>query len=384
MFRIAKFIFLIFSTILTAMPMSNPQAATEDVFRIVDVAADATAQAAAEARELAIRDAQREALTRLLDRLTLIEDREQLPYLDDAKIGGLVSGLSFDKERYSSKRYLADFTISFDPEAVRDLLRVTGTSFSETQARNVVLLPIFREGETDVLWERNNPWRDAWRATDWRGNLLPFVIPQGKLSDIAAISVRQAVARKPKRLNAIGARYGTSEVLLARAALGYDARAERETLEIDLVRTGLAGEQVSALSLMSREGEARSDFLVRATKSVAETLTDVWKRQTLVEFTQQRTLMARAPLGSLSDWLELRRVLESESRIRKFNIESLSTDEVVLTIHYLGAPSQLAVALAQKDIELANMSDEEPDARDNPDEGPFDGHWALFITRPSR
>lgn len=393
MFRFAKFIFLIFSTALIATPLitvfgSGAWAATEDIFRIVNVPADATAEAAADARERAIREAQREALTRLLDRLTLIEDREQIPYLDDAKIAGLVDGLSFDNERYSSKRYLAKFTIDFSPEGVRELLRLTGTSFSETQARNIVLLPVFRDGESDVLWERVNPWRDAWRMTDWRGNLLPFVVPQGKLSDIAAISVRQALARKPRRLNAIGARYETSEVLLARAVIGYDARSERETLEIQLVRTGLAGEEVSALSLVSREGETRPDFLVRATRSVAEALTDVWKRQTLVEFSQQRTLLARAPLESLSDWLELRGVLERESRIRKFNIESLSTDEVVLTIHYLGVPSQLAVALAQKDIELADMSAGMDGAGDNSEDGPEDGpgdrDWALFITRTSR
>ena len=89
-------------------------AASDRVFTVKYVGVDVTARTAARARSLAIAEGQREALDRLFARLTLREDKDRLPLLDDTSVINLVSGLEFDDEKTSSKRYLANMTVRFN------------------------------------------------------------------------------------------------------------------------------------------------------------------------------------------------------------------------------------------------------------------------------
>ena len=347
----------VFSALMTFMllaPTGAQSAGQDDIFTVYDVPVDVTAGTAAIARDVAIRRAQRKASREVFARITLPEDRAQLPVLDDAHITRLVSAIDFSEERYSSKRYLANITITFNKDSIRDLVRVTGISFSQTQALPVVVVPLYREGPMEKLWEADNPWREAWRAQDWRGNLLPFVVPGGSLGDVAAISTRQAAAKEPARLEAIAQRYSAGETLVVDAALRYDTEHNAEALDVVITRYSQGvGQQLQATFLRDQQ-EDRPAFLAWCANQIADKLTGEWKRQTLIEFEKEDSLRARAPLRSLSDWLNLRQAFEKVGRIRRFELDSLSVEEAVVTIYYLGAPEQLSTALAQHNIGLSD------------------------------
>lgn len=324
----------------------------DDVFTVLEVPVDVTASTAARARDVAIRRAQRQASRQVLARITLPEDKRKLPALDDARVARLVSSIHFSEERYSSKRYIAKITIAFNRKSVLDLVRLSGISFSQTQARPIVVVPIYRDGDAETLWEPGNPWREAWRSHEWRGNLLPFVVPNGSLGDVAAISARQATAKDPVRIAAIANKYDAGETLVADAAMRYDAEGAAEALDVTVMRYTQSGEQGVNVTFLRDKKEDLGEFLAWCAAQIADRLTLEWKRQTLIEFDAQKTLIARAPLRSLKDWLNLQAALGDVGRIRRYVLESLAVEEAVVTIDFLGASEQLATALAQQGVTL--------------------------------
>lgn len=352
LFRSALYTFLCLLLIAPKGALGQAGIADDNIFTVNDVAVDVTASTAARARDIAIRRAQRQATKQVFARVTLPEDKGKLPVLDDARIARLVSSIDFSEERYSSRRYIANLTVTFNPKSVLDLVRLTGISFSQTQARPIVVVPVYREGPIEMLWERDNPWREAWRSHDWRGNLLPFVVPNGSLGDVAAISARQATAKEPGRIAAIAEKYGAGETLVADASLRYDMDRDAEALDVVIMRYNSAGEQGLTVTFLRDKEEDRPAFLAWCAKQIADRLTVAWKRQTLIDFEQQKSLQARAPLRSLADWLNLRAALGEVGRVRGYVLDSLAVEEAVVTIDFLGAPEQLSTALAQHGIGL--------------------------------
>lgn len=344
--------------LLTPLGAAAQQGIGDDVFTVREVPVDVTASTAARARDVAIRRAQRQASKQVLARITLPEDKRKLPVLDDTRIARLVSSIRFSEERYSSKRYIANITIAFNRKSVLDLVRLSGISFSQTQARPIVVVPIYRDGETELLWEPGNPWREAWRSHEWRGNLLPFVVPNGSLGDVAAINARQATAREPDRIAAIADRYNAGETLVADAAMRYDAEGAAEALDVTVMRYGQSDEQGVNVTFLRDKKEDLGEFLAWCAAQIADRLTLEWKRQTLIEFDAQKTLIARAPLRSLKDWLNLQAALGDVGRIRGYVLESLAVEEAVVTIDFLGAPEQLATALAQQGVNLIGTEED--------------------------
>jgi hypothetical protein len=59
-----------------------------------------------------------------------------------------------------------------------------------------------------------------------------------------------------------------------------------------------------------------------------------------------------APLGGLSDWVELRGRLRRVAFIQTSNLTSLSRDGATILLSYLGDEEQLILALAQRDLTL--------------------------------
>ena len=335
---------------------AQPGIGGDAIFTVRDVSIDVTASTAMRARDVAIRRAQRKAARTVFDRITLPEDKRKLPVLDDLRIARLVSSIDLSEERYSSRRYLATITITFNRKSILDLMRALDISFSQTQARPIVVVPIFREGATAMLWEAGNPWRAAWRSHDWCGNLLSFVVPIGSLSDVAAISVRQATSQVPDRIFAIAEKYGAEETIVADATMHHSAVDQPESLDVTI--TSHSGEQTLNVTFVRDETKGRDEFLAWCVTEITDRLTLEWKRQTLIESDEEKILRARAPLDSLRDWLALQAVLGEIGRVNGFVLDSLSVDEAALTIEFLGSPEQLATALEHRGGTLAFVNGE--------------------------
>ena len=90
----------------------------------------------------------------------------------------------------------------------------------------------------------------------------------------------------------------------------------------------------------------------RSAARIARRLEEEWKRETLLRFDTELVLSARLAIGALDDWIGMRDRLQRNAMISRVELAAISRRDAQIVLHYLGQPSQLAVSLAQDDVEL--------------------------------
>jgi hypothetical protein len=325
-----------------------------DVFTVSPVPVDATAANATAARDMAIAQGEASAFDTLMQRLTLAADRSKLPKLDRAAIEELVQGFEVANERRSGVRYLADFTVHFRPDAVRQLLRQNGIGFAETLSKPVVVLPVWHNGDSLALWDDPNPWRDAWMNASLPQGLVPIERPLGELEDVQAIDAAAAAKGDTAGIQAISGRYGGADVLVTQATLKADGAQHAVDVNTTRYAPDMPGiEQTWVTSTVANPNESDADLLGRAVVDTMTQVEEAWKAANILDFSQSGTLMARVPATSLQDWVAVRDRLAAIPAVRSSRLVSLDRAEARVEIHYVGNPDQLRIALAQRNLELS-------------------------------
>lgn len=328
--------------------------ATVDMFTVRGVAVDVTAETAAAARDRALAAGRRTALDRLFARLTPREERARLPQPEGGRLDDLIASFEVANEKTSAVRYLAELTVHFDRQAVRDLLRGAGVPFAETRSRPSLVLPVFRVAGAASLWDEPNPWRQAWAGQGDPDSLAPLILPIGDLTDIATLGAEQALAANAERLDAIARRYGAANVLLAVAELRTDP--DRGLPVIDLRARWFGDTAPERILIDAVAGESREDIsaaLAAAAAKVADWVVEGWKRDNILRFDREGEMVLSVPLAGLDDWLYIRARLAEVAVIRRGALLELSRAEARLALRYFGDEEQLRVALAQRDLHLS-------------------------------
>ena len=330
-----------------------------DLFVIRDVPVDVTAKTAARARVLAHAQGRAEAFRRLIERLTLEEDREKLPELGDETLAEIVSDFGVDNEKTSRVRYLAKLNVRFKADEIRRLFRDHGVRIAETVSKPILMLPIFEAGGGMRLWEEDNTWRNAWNLRRAHRGLVELALPLGDLSDRAALDAAQASSGDVQRLTALSSRYSAGDSVVALAQVGRVSGTSFRRLDISTTRYSSHSDPVAdQLVLTQKDGESLEGLLVRAADQVAANLEEAWKRENLLNSTIKGITAVTVPIGGLKDWLKVKGSLEKVSLVRRLEVILMSLDEIRINLHYVGAPEQLQIALGQADLALIREEDE--------------------------
>ena len=350
----------------------------DSVFTVAGVAIDAEADAAAEARELAIADGQRAALAILLRRLTVAGSA--LPEPDADAVAALVSGFAIDDERVSATRYRAVLTVDFDAPALRRLLRGSGVAYAETGSRPVLIVAVQRDPGRVLLWEDGNRWRRAWEERPAHGGLVPLLLPLGDVVDLGTVNAARALASDADALAALAERYGTSEAVVAVAGFAGSAAAAKpgtpgtpaapgtegaggegsaagRPLTVSLRRIGAADGRAVEKTLIGHAGESERALLERGAERIVTMLEDDWKAANLIRYDEERVLRTMVPIASLGAWVSIQQRLAALAMVASVGIDSLSRTEGRLTLRYHGTSDQLRLALDQADLALAPTDD---------------------------
>lgn len=336
------------------------------IFAVSGVAVDETAASASAARDIALAAGQRRAAQRVFQRLIIRADQRALPPIGDDIVARLVQNIEVADEKTSSTRYLATLTVAFKPDLVRDYLRAAGLRFSETVSRPRLVLPVFEAAGAINLWDPPNAWRDAWEARPVDPDtVVPLVLPEGDLQDIGSIGPIQALAAEARPIQTIAARYRVRDVVVAHATLVQDLAANRPIVHVSLRHVGPTSGAVSIETFVGESRDRVDALLAEAVQRTVERLEDEWKRDNYLRFDEPVRLSASVAIGTLSDWLEMRRRLGGAAVIQNVELASITRSDAQVVIHYLGGPEQLGLALAQRDIDLVQE----------------DGFWILRLSR---
>jgi hypothetical protein len=350
------------------------------------VKVDATADSAGAAREMARIDGQRRALAAVIERLSGASEPAKPPKLDDKAITDMVVSFEVANEHMSAVRYVADYTFHFRPSKVRRLVRVAETPPADSGSKStpdktlgdrsgadsggkspaegaskpsvesgnraMVVLPVYKDGSTLVLWDDPNAWRMAWLQRPAGSGPARLVLPLGDAGDLAAIDAEKAGSGKSDALTAIAQRNRGSEAIVALAT----ARRQGDKLAgldvtVKRYRSGrLVDTQDSSFEADPAESEA--DLLKRAVESTAAEVESGAKRNAGARSDQPASLAVSVPITSLGEWVQVRDRLAAVSIIRKIDLLSLSRQEAKIEVKYVGSQDQLKSSLAEVNLDL--------------------------------
>lgn len=334
----------------------SPQADAREmsIYTVSNLPLDETAESAAAAREIALAKGQSQAFKRVIDQIVPKTEHVRVPELTPAVLLEVVSGIEVENEKISRVRYLANLTVRFSRPAVRRLLRDANIPFAETAGNPLIVLPVYRSAGTVQLWDAENIWLESWQGLPSLDGLLPLIVPKGDSEDIAAISPEQALNGDERRIGAIAKRYQAKGAVLAVAALRRDDSSNSTVLEVALSRFGTAnGDGTSVLSFTADPNMTLEALLETAAGKLRDEVVEGWKQDHLIRFGERRDLVAVVSLSGLAAWIQLRKRVSLIASVEKAELLSLSLNEATVQFTYFGNENQLALAFAQRDMELS-------------------------------
>ena len=384
----------------------------QDLYAIDTIMVDETAASEVEAKDIGIAKAKQEAFTQLINRLTEVgmagavdeqgpieeptSEPAPAPALPDGavvtpapqpitmpdpeRLEFLIRDMAIANERFGGGRYLADVSVRFQANEVNRFLQRSQAAYLSSPSPRAVILPLFADATGAVmLWDETNPWLDAWLRTDGRRPVVPYTVPLGDLSDIGAIDAARLVAVDAAAINAIAARHRAGAVVIPLASLDPTGNIE---VEITTYGTGWPAEP-ERLRLMARELTPLAGALYEEDTSVSGTelgpqlhaaaieitklLDRRWKAANMLRFDEEATsLVARAPLTGLNDWLSVRSSLDSISAITEWRLAELNTDYAMVSINYVGDEVRLSQAFARLNLSLLADPEASEDDLDAP------------------
>jgi len=335
--------------------LASTAALAGDPYTISNVRIDAEASNALEAQTAAMRQGQEEAARRLIERLSLAEDRVETAFdfephmnefgemitdsdLDDSMVSEMISGLEILNEQRSATRYLANLTVSFDPAAVERIFDGYGVPYVETQARPTLVLPVFDGADRFLLWE-DNPWRAAWREQNFENSLTPMFVPADNTASVY-LSARQALSLDEAALRQVAAAYGVNRIAILRAQERDGIRRFGGYL-VTISGAGEFGvESWGPQTVFGGWRDAASAFVFdRETE---------YKRQSVVRDGDTAEFRVTVIYGNIGEWRSLQSALTGASLIEDARLDAMSRDGALMTVNFRGEQAQLISELAER------------------------------------
>jgi len=345
-----------FSTILVvllavATGEASAQVAGGSSYTIGGVDVDVAGADAIQARQQAIREAQRKAVKLLIERMVAPEDRARVPPLDNTRLEGMIRGVEFASERSSANRYVGTLNVVFSAEPVNVWLREGGISVAETVPRAALVIPLWKGKNGVEALDDRNAWRDAWRALDTSASAVPVTVVRGDQLDQNALSVEEAFVGDVSALSRLNERYHAPTIIV----VTVEGDKSSGALAVGGVRYDT---QTGARSELPRTTVPDAGQLGDAAKKIHAKLDEDWRGIAVVRRDSEAGLDVVVPIKALSDWVQIRQRLSVVPAVKSVTVRSLESERADLRIEYFGTPDQLQRTLAQAGLQLDKDADQ--------------------------
>lgn len=332
-----------------------PAMASDSSIYVHTAKIDETAKNANDAKSKGVLKAKIQGLQWVIQSIVPASRYGDVPTVSPDTIDGFIRAISFANERFSDERYVADLQINYDPEQVQSFLQNNGLAFAEIQSDPLLVIPIYERNGIAQLWENSNLWKSNWQNSvlDRRHGLVPLVVPDNSFSNWMVITASQAMTGERDKLNALIQKYNARGAVVAIARERLSDSGDT-VLDVDLATyaPGLEGWQ-STVFQETIADDALMENLQIATEMVAVAVQEEWKRRNLIHFDQQaKTLQATVFIKDLKDWADMQSRLGKTLNVRALSIVSVTVEQAVLTVGYVGSVDQLRTALHQWGLQL--------------------------------
>lgn len=331
-----------------AVAAAGPNAA----FTVGNYPVEASGKDALTAKRTAQADGQQAALRSLLRRLVPVTALRRLKQLPPLKSADYFDGLAVRTERSSPTQYIATLDFSFQPAAIRDLLRRASIPFVDTQAPPVVLVPLYRES-AGATYEASAFWSEAWKGLDLDHALSPMKVEAAKpelTSDLIA-----AIVKSKGNTDKLATAYGSPRVLLALA----EPDPTGKKLTVTIAGTDAVGPFALQRNYRISGGDRAYTAELAAVVGLG-VLEGRWKAAKAgaaggVEAgggPGGDTIQLVVEFGSLNEWNDLRaRLLEADGAF-DLSIDAVSARSAEVSVRHAGGPEGMARSLAARGLTM--------------------------------
>ncbi len=330
--------FVLFALMLFSSPLRAEDMSLYDV----EIRVDITAENASAAREKAMSDANRQAVMTVAGRLTTPEGTKVLDHLNNNQILNFIKEVTVEDEKVSDVRYMAKLKVTINADILKAYLSEKNAPFALVEESKIIIIPLFREFRTDspLLWEENNPWRQAWINNP----LTSGPIKISALGDEARqqITAAQALQMNGIILDQIAGNNQTRNIYIADAT--YDG--------IDGLEITLSSYANGAQNVIKVPGIRSPQLFMDGVQKVKEYLIGQAQQQTLAVNTAAQEITVLYTYANLRDWVNLQKAIKSSSGVTDLTTDALGNGNAQFKIKFNGTFDRLQRALRDKRLNL--------------------------------
>lgn len=315
---------LVFAAVLAIALAGIAHADTRSVYTIRDIPVDERAASVIEARQNALAAARLAGARRMIEKITLAEDRAAAGgiSIDYALAQRFAVAVDVQEETRGGGRYRGVLSAVYNPREVRAWLAERAIPYIDTQAPRALLVPLASEADAY-----------AW-ASALAGENIYAMAP--------TVTSRRG-----------GYSAGATWLDLEEEAGQLDAR---RGILAELV--GSAGNYAVRLTLVTRAGNqpigttGRVATLGEAKAALHGTLDLAWKQNSIVRGNERRIVEASVLYTSISEWNTLRGALARSPLVSEFQTRAIARDGALVQFTYAGDEAQLARDLRQRGLAI--------------------------------
>ena len=332
-------------------------ASSDALYTVRSIPIDRTAESASQAKKQALTFGKGQAFNRLIKRLVARDQLTRLPTLEPEQILSLIQDFSLRDEKQSLVRYRADLTVRFVPDQVLSFLRQSGVSVTETASQPVLLLPVWLNNGTALLWENSNRWRDAWSDLDLGAALVPLIVPLGDLEDLTTLSAQEA-SEGGEGVWLLADKYGARDVIIATLLTNQTGVIVQSSL-LSFERSTAQSQQIFIEnqpnpfhSFIAEPAQSNSNEpdLTRLAQDLNHKIQENWILDNRISGTAEQWLAVSVPLNDLADWVTIKDKIDQTAK--HSSLRRLSRQHAELDLFFSGTVDQFSRALAQEGLVL--------------------------------
>ena len=322
-----RLVSLFIFTILLVLP--NAYADLRDAYTVRDIPVSEQADSVVAAQEKAFNAARVVGAKRIIQRLTLAEDRAKVPDIyPDAEAAQLMSAsIDVQDEAAGGGVYRGVLSTIMNPNMVRQHLSTRGVPFVDQQAPLTLLVPV-AGGNTYFGWVAALPEAE-------KASLTPFVTASlGRYSSDADWAIVSTEAQQ----------MGAERAVLAELSGASGSWRVKLTLLTPAGRQGL--------------GRTGQDSSLGATaQSIIGVLENNWKRQNIARDTGARQItQADVSYTSLIEWNTIRKAFVNSSQVYDFDVLAQNRSSAIVRITHSTDINRVERDLLQRGVRLAPAS----------------------------
>lgn len=343
--------------------LSPPVVMAEEAVVNSRIEVDVTGQTASDARSQAMAKAEIDALTDLLNKLAPSgTTADIIATLDARKISNMIKNIEVIDEKATGNRYHAQIMISFDGNALSELINNIGTKAANEKSDIVgsflIIPPYSQDGNKVILWEDDNPWRSVWRNVGLEVVSGDVIVPYGDGADSATIDSKNFDAVNYASLVPMTIRYGVSDIVVLNAKL---VSKPDLVLTVHKRRIARGKNEVNVTTYRADPQETRDLLLARAARDIVYNIqhkkTEELAAIQDVKGGDKNKLMLLASVSNMDSWTKLRESLSQLPMVDRIEILAVSARQVDMVLHYRGDSPALARAINAKHIKLIQNKD---------------------------